>query len=930
MGGAPWNGDRVWFSDEERAGLEDFWRVYGANLDALDDAAMASALEDPRFGAIVRNLSEEELVASRLESRARLVGAMSGEWDGYDAHLREQGIAYARLGVPYTSWYRLARGVARTLSPLLFDAYGADPVRLSAATLAMQSFFDRAMAAIGEAYLDEMRALVRAQEEDLAITLDSIGDAFVATDMKGRVTRMNPVAEEVTGWVLADVKGRPAGEVVRLYSDSPGEATTVRLESALDPGAGPARSDAVVALARDGRRTPVSCSVSPIRGPDGSTRGSAIVLRDMSAQRAAEDARRRSDARFRRLRDAGVLGVIVTDTTGTILDANDTFLEMVGYTRTDLEQGRVRWTEMTPPEWRHLDEIALRELSEDGSFRTFEKEYIRKDGSRVSILLGGAMIEDDQVIAYILDITQQKRLEEFRARSVQLEAENRRIQEASRMKSEFLANMSHELRTPLNAIIGFASLLYDGEVDPDTPEHREFLGDILTSGRHLLQLINDVLDLSKVEAGKLDFHPESTDVAEVANEVVGILRTVAADKRIGVSVDVAEDVRHAVIDASRLKQVLYNYLSNALKFTDEGGRVTVRARSEGAGAFRVEVEDTGIGIAEDDLDRLFTEFQQLDTGLTKRHAGTGLGLALTRRLVEAQGGTVGVTSEPGVGSSFHAVLPRLATSRRPKPGSRVFAGAHAGAPTVLVIEDDERDQDTIVRALTEAGFSVTTAATGAQALARCRERSFDAITLDLLLPDVSGLDVLRGIRSTLLNRDVPVVVVTVVNERGALGGGAVHDILPKPVDPNVLLASLERVGVGGGSHGDVLIVDDDPGCVRLMQASLDALSVVSRAANRAVEALALARSAPPAAVVLDLVMPEMDGFEFLERFRELPGCGRVPVLVWTVKDLTAADRARLMEAAQGVLSKGDPSGASLVVQLRSLLPGIADRAKGGR
>ena len=237
-------------------------------------------------------------------------------------------------------------------------------------------------------------------------------------------------------------------------------------------------------------------------------------------------------------------------------------------------------------------------------------------------------------------------------------------EQSNRFKSSFLANMSHELRTPLNAIIGFAELLYDGLVKPDSPQHKEFLGDILSSGRHLLQLINDVLDLSKVEAGKLEFNPEPVALAPFIAEVLATLRTAAAAKRIRIEIDVDAALGIVELDSGRLKQILFNYASNALKFTPTDGRIVVRALPEGADFFRLEVEDNGIGIAPAELGRLFAEFEQLDAGAAKKHAGTGLGLALTKRLVEAQGGSVGVRSTVGTGSTFHAILPRNAKTKR--------------------------------------------------------------------------------------------------------------------------------------------------------------------------------------------------------------------------------------------------------------------------
>jgi signal transduction histidine kinase len=395
----------------------------------------------------------------------------------------------------------------------------------------------------------------------------------------------------------------------------------------------------------------------------------------------------------------------------------------------------------------------------------------------------------------IVDQRERQRAEEIRRRSAELELQNRRIQEASRLKSEFLANMSHELRTPLNAIIGFAELLHDGQVDPVSPTHKEFLGDILSSGRHLLQLINDILDLAKVEAGKLEFRPEPVDIQRLVGEVIAILRTSAAHKQIRLDTQVEPGVATLMIDPARLKQVAYNYLSNALKFTPAGGNVTLRIRPEGSDQFRLEVEDTGIGIAPADLPRLFVEFQQLEAGAAKRHQGTGLGLALTRRLVEAQGGTVGVKSAVGAGSTFHACLPRNAVAMPRSPTPIVFAPMRAGARTVLIVEDDARDQVQLVAALESAGYAVELAANGCEAIARWRSRPYDAATIDLLLPDMSGLELLSALRGETTNRATPIIVITVVPDARLVAGFTVHEVLHKPLDRDRLLASLARAGL---------------------------------------------------------------------------------------------------------------------------------------
>jgi PAS domain S-box-containing protein len=276
---------------------------------------------------------------------------------------------------------------------------------------------------------------------------------------------------------------------------------------------------------------------------------------------------------------------------------------------------------------------------------------LRKDGAEfpAEISLGPVETPDGTlIVAAVRDITEHKR---------QLEEQNQRMVEAGRLKNEFLANMSHEFRTPLNAIIGFSELLSNGKIGPVPAEQKECLSDILTSARHLLQLINDILDLAKIEAGKMEFRPEPMDLYEEAREVRNILRGQASAKRIQVGIQTSPSPSKVTLDRTKFKQVLYNFLSNAIKFTPEEGKVIIRFIPQGKDRFRLEVEDNGIGIPPEDLPHLFQEFQQLDASSAKRHAGTGLGLALTKRIVEAQGGKVGVKSEPSKGSLFFAVLP---------------------------------------------------------------------------------------------------------------------------------------------------------------------------------------------------------------------------------------------------------------------------------
>ena len=652
------------------------------------------------------------------------------------------------------------------------------------------------------------------------------------------------------------------------------------------------------------------------------------ALREASERRArmsAEAELRLSEERFRASFELAPLAILTYDLEEfRPIDANVRMQRLFGWTREEFrKKGLGGLSPEYQPDGRKSADVA-RQYLESAKRGPVTFEWVCRDahGTDFPAEIHFAELPSSGhplLRITINDLRERRRVEEIRRRAIELELQNRRIQEANRLKSEFLANMSHELRTPLNAIIGFAELLYDGAVDPASPQHKEFLGDILTSGRHLLQLINDVLDLAKVEAGKLEFRPEQIMLERVLGEVVAITRTTAANKRITVDTKIDPSIGKVCIDPSRLKQVAYNYVSNALKFTPENGRVTVRAVPEGDAFFRLEVEDTGVGIAPEDLGRLFIEFQQLDGGASKRHQGTGLGLALTRRLVEAQGGTVGVRSTPGKGSEFHATLPRNASAASDVVLARAPSAARIGKRTVLVVEDEPADTALVSEALTNAGYDVETASTAADAIALCRERAFDAVTLDLVLPDMNGFDLLAALRAEPHMRETPVVVVTVIADAKLVAGFAVHDVLRKPLEPTALLASLERAGVRPDSHGGVLVVDDDPSALRLMDATLANLGFTAITRSSALSGLEAAETLDPRAVVLDLMMPGMDGIEFLDRFRRIPAHVRTPVLIWTMKDLSAAEQEQLRQSAQGIVSKSGV--ATVVEQLRALMSG---------
>ncbi|HWB99458.1 MAG TPA: response regulator, partial [Bryobacteraceae bacterium] len=641
-----------------------------------------------------------------------------------------------------------------------------------------------------------------------------------------------------------------------------------------------------------------------------------------------------SEQRFRSLFEDAPVAYQEIDSEGVIRRVNEAECRMLGYSAEEL-LGRPVWELVVPEQQQASRESVRRKISGEQSIEVFERDYVRKDGAIVYLEIHENPITDENgrisgMRSALLDISE-RRLGELATRKVEqyaqeLKGKNEQLaralamaREATETKNRFLANMSHELRTPLNGIIGFSELMYDGKVGPVSETHQEFLGDILTSARHLLHLINDVLDLAKVESGRMEFRPEHVDLNALIREVRDILRPLADKKEVPILFEPGEELGEVVADSARFKQVLYNYLSNAVKFTPSGGRVQVRLLASGPAEVRLEVEDTGIGIHSEDLPRLFQDFQQLSAG-GRQDQGSGLGLALTKRIVEAQGGRVEVHSQFGQGSTFVAILPRVLNLSPAKAALPVLPAAAESRSSRILVIDDERDAGRLAEMLVSAGYQVQTAYTAADALAKCQSQIFEAITLDLRLPDCSGWELLRAIRATGLNGATPVIVVSLVAEKEAAAAFQINNFLTKPVEASDLVNALERAGAPPYGSKAVLVVDDDPNTLKLMQATLNGFGYHPLCASNGHDGLKLAGSEYPAAIILDLMMPVMNGFQFLEQFRHNPSATRTPVIVWTNKDLTLEEYAQLEGLAQNVVLKHNSNPASILEQLAQLLP----------
>ncbi|HEX6068981.1 MAG TPA: response regulator, partial [Longimicrobiaceae bacterium] len=496
-------------------------------------------------------------------------------------------------------------------------------------------------------------------------------------------------------------------------------------------------------------------------------------------------------------------------------------------------------------------------------------------------------------------------------RSVELEERTSELQEAmeaaevaNRAKSQFLANTSHELRTPLNAIIGYSEMLIEEAEDRGERGFVPDLEKIRASGRHLLHLINDVLDLSKVEAGHMEVASEPVDLDELVRGVANTVRPLVEQRLNRLELCCPPRLGRVETDGVKLRQILRNLLSNAAKFT-ENGAVTFEAELEREGErgrLRLRVADTGVGMKQAQLAGLFQPFMHGDSVMPRESGGTGLGLTITERFVNLMGGTLSVESEPGVGTTFLVVLPvRLlppeAAAAAPVNGALPRAEARrggrgsGGASTILVIDDDVDAREMVRRILAQEGYHVVTAASGEEGLRLAREIRPDVVTLDVIMPGPDGWAVLTAFKNSPILGSIPVVMLTVLEHRNVAYTLGASEFLTKPVDRDELLEAIRRQLQE--RQDTVLVVEDDPDTRARLRKGLTRGGLVVLEAENGGVALDRLRDRTPGLILLDLLMPHLDGFQFIERLAGEVRWHSIPVIVLTAKDITEEDRARL-------------------------------------
>ena len=495
---------------------------------------------------------------------------------------------------------------------------------------------------------------------------------------------------------------------------------------------------------------------------------------------------------------------------------------------------------------------------------------------------------------------------------------------ANRTKSAFLANMSHELRTPMNAIIGYSEMLIEEAEDLDLKEFTPDLNKIRSAGKHLLALINDVLDLSKIEAGKMTIYLEDFKVADMIHDVVSTIQPLIEKNGNTLDVQVAPECATMRADLTKVRQGLFNLLSNASKFTEKG-RISLSAsrvaRPEGD-RISFAVSDTGIGMTPEQLGRLFQAFTQADASTTRKYGGTGLGLVISRKFCQMMGGDIRVESAFGQGTTFTIDLPATVSEIKPdapepKPETAPSSRASAGKkPLIIVIDDDEDSATLLRRNLEKSGYAVEVARTGEAGIKLIKTRKPLAVTLDVMMPGMDGWSVLTSLKSDPATAHVPVIMVTMLQDRSLGFSLGASEFLTKPVSQETLRKVLSKYG---GPSAYTLVVEDDPNNRQLLCRLLEKENMRFVEAGNGSQALECVTAETPGLILLDLMMPVMDGFEFLSALRQNPAYSSIPVVVITAKDLTEADRQRLTGSVSQIIQKGAIDRERLMADITAML-----------
>jgi signal transduction histidine kinase/CheY-like chemotaxis protein len=657
-----------------------------------------------------------------------------------------------------------------------------------------------------------------------------------------------------------------------------------------------------------------------------------LAMEDVTDRRQAEADFRAIETYAQDIVDTVREPLLILDTTLRVQSGNRAFYHTFQVSAEETENRLIY--ELGNGQW---DIPALRTLLEDivptsSVFNDFELEHDFPVLGRRVMLLNARRLQaghhGELLVLAMEDVTQRRRVEEEVAKAKEAS------EIANRTKSLFLANMSHELRTPLNAIVGYSEMLQEEAAEQSLVSFGSDLGKINASGRHLLALINDILDLSKIEAGKMELYLESFDLNALIDEVASTIKPMVEGNFNTLHIERAEALGSMRADQVKVRQALFNLLSNAAKFTKEG-TITLEATRQSMDDSEwivFKITDTGIGLSRDKILRLFQDFTQADASTTRKFGGTGLGLALTRRFCQMMGGDVTVRSVPGEGSTFTIMLPADVTDAKAelsgdsvKPGDYLNSGNNRSSDPepepstcVLVIDDDSAQRDLMRRFLTKEGFRVRVAASGEEGLRLARHLLPIAITLDVMMPEMDGWAVLKAIKSDSVLRDIPVIMLTMLDDLELGFALGAEDYVTKPVNRRRLSRIIKRYSCANPPC-PILLVEDDPAIRNVMRKMLEKLGCTVTEAENGEKGLASIERERPSLIFLDLIMPVMDGFEFADHVRQHSEWKNIPIVVVTSHDLTGQERRRLNGNVEAVIQKSGSSKDELLKLVRDAL-----------
>jgi PAS domain S-box-containing protein len=770
---------------------------------------------------------------------------------------------------------------------------------------------------------------LRASEDRSRLLLQSTGEGVFGVDMNGDCTFANQACVKMLGYDdPAELLGKATHELMH-HTRPDGTAypkEQCRIQLAFRAGQGVEVDDEVF-WRSDGTSFPVEYRSSPIVN-NGEKLGAVVSFVDTTARRRTEQGMRLRESALRAISQ----GVFITDPARSdepITYVNAAFEELTGYPWQEIKGRKIDF--FAGPDTDPLSLAGLEEALKVGREHSAELLLYRKDEAPFWGTISLAPVADvggrvTHFVGVVTDVTARRRWEEELKRSKdEAEAIKEEAEAANVAKSQFLANMSHELRTPLNAVIMYSELLQEEAEDRKLDGFIPDLDKIRAAGKHLLALVNGVLDLSKIEAGKMDLYLETFDVSQMVHDVAATVQPLVQKRSNKLELRCPTASGSMQADLTKVRQILFNLLSNAAKFTERGTvAVDVERREvDGVESIVVRVTDTGIGMTPAQLTKLFQPFTQADASTTRKYGGTGLGLAISKRFSEIMGGEITAESEPGKGSVFTLRLPsRVAkpvTAESGKADERVTTGAAAGgAPTVLVIDDEPSVHELMSRALAAEGIRVATALDGEAGLRVAREIHPCLIFLDVLMPKMDGWAVLTALKADPHLADIPVVMLTITSDKdmGFLLGAS--EFLTKPIDRDRLGSLIKRYRPAVGAC-EVLVVEDDEPTRQVIRRTLAKQGWTVAEAENGRAALDQVRRLPPSLILLDLMMPEMDGFEFLSELRKNEKWDSIPVVVLTAKDLTPPERAMLSGNVERILQKGAYTRDALLLEVRKIV-----------